>query len=329
MTSVVSDIKTLQILRTDQKQSNRRPTKISEAKKRARTSITFEARDKQTCKKAQENDHDNDLNKAIRFRPCIDIHQGRVKQIVGSSLKDCESITSEKPITNFETDVSAIEFAKMYARDEVYGGHAILLSKDEETKRAAFDAVRAFPGGLQIGGGVTADTALEYLENGASHVIVTSYAFHDGKLDEERLEKLLKVVGRKRLVLDLSCRRDPNDRGKYKVVTDRWQKWTDLVVNEETLEKLSKKCDEFLVHGVDVEGKKMGLDLDLVELLGKNCGIPVTYAGGARSIEDLELVKKFGNNRVDVTIGSALDCFGGTLKYTDVIDWHNAQRYKR
>jgi phosphoribosylformimino-5-aminoimidazole carboxamide ribotide isomerase len=249
-----------------------------------------------------------------------------VKQIVGSSLRDEKSVEEETPETNFETDKKSSEYASMYKRDNIYGGHAILLSKDEETKLAAIEATRAFPGGLQIGGGVTPETATEYLENGASHVIVTSYVFHDGKLDEMRLEKLLKTVGKKRLVLDLSCRRDKEDGNKYKVVTDRWQKWTDLVVDEETLEKLSEKCDEFLVHGVDVEGKKMGLDLDLVELLGKYCSIPVTYAGGARSIEDLELVKSYGRNRVDVTIGSALDCFGGSLKYADVINWHNEQR---
>ena len=277
--------------------------------------------EEEEAKKVEENDDD-----VVSFRPCIDIHRGCVKQIVGSSLRDEKSVEEETPKTNFETDVKSSEFAKMYQRDQIFGGHAILLSKDEETKRAAIEATRAFPGGLQIGGGVTPETAVEYLDNDASHVIVTSYVFHDGKLDEERLEKLLNVVGKKRLVLDLSCRRDANDGNKYKVVTDRWQKWTDLVVDKETLERLSEKCDEFLVHGVDVEGKKMGLDLDLVELLGKYCTIPVTYAGGARSIEDLELVKSYGQNRVDVTIGSALDCFGGNLKYKDVIDWHNKQR---
>ena len=277
---------------------------------------------------SSDNDDDNKEKGegVVSFRPCIDIHRGRVKQIVGSSLRDEKSVEEETPETNFETDKKSSEYASMYKRDNIYGGHAILLSKDEETKLAAIEATRAFPGGLQIGGGVTPETATEYLENGASHVIVTSYVFHDGKLDEMRLEKLLKTVGKKRLVLDLSCRRDKEDGNKYKVVTDRWQKWTDLVVDEETLEKLSKKCDEFLVHGVDVEGKKMGLDLDLVELLGKYCSIPVTYAGGARSIEDLELVKSYGRNRVDVTIGSALDCFGGSLKYADVINWHNEQR---
>jgi phosphoribosylformimino-5-aminoimidazole carboxamide ribotide isomerase len=192
-----------------------------------------------------------------------------VKQIVGSSLRDEKSVDEEKPETNFETDVKSSEFAEMYKRDNIYGGHAILLSKDLETKEAALEATRAFPGGLQIGGGVTAETALEYLENGASHVIVTSYVFHDGKLDEERLEKLIRIIGKKRLVLDLSCRRDEKDGNKYKVVTDRWQKWTDVCVDEKTLERLSEKCDEFLVHGVDVEGKKTGFGFRFSGVVGE------------------------------------------------------------
>lgn len=282
--------------------------------------------------------------RAVRFRPCIDIHDGKVKQIVGSTLRDksdddnfnnnnnnfassSSSFSSLEVTTNFETEKSTASYAEMYKRDDVKGGHAILLTpKDEKTKEVAKEALRAFPGGLQIGGGVTEDTAEGWIEEGASHVIVTSFCFFDGKMDEGRLQALLDRVGRKRLVLDLSCRRE--EEGKYKVVTDRWQKWTDLVVDGKTLKDLSGKCDEFLVHGVDVEGKKMGLDLELVELLGKYCEIPVTYAGGARSIEDLELVKTHGNGRVDVTIGSALDCFGGSLKYSDVIDWHNKEQQK-
>ena len=277
----------------------------------------------QSDDKSESNDTNN--NNIVSFRPCIDIHLGKVKQIVGSSLRDEKSVDEEKPETNFETDVKSSEFAEMYKRDNIYGGHAILLSKDLETKEAALEATRAFPGGLQIGGGVTAETALEYLENGASHVIVTSYVFHDGKLDEERLEKLIRVIGKKRLVLDLSCRRDEKDGNKYKVVTDRWQKWTDVCVDE-NFRTFKREVRRVSRPRRGRGREKMGLDLDLVELLGKYCQIPVTYAGGARSIEDLELVKTYGQNRVDVTIGSALDCFGGSLKYADVIDWHNKQR---
>ena len=263
--------------------------------------------------------------RAVRFRPCIDIHNGKVKQIVGSTLKDSGDVSAETPATNFETETPSSAYAEMYKRDGIYGGHAILLSKDDATMRAAQEATRAFPGGLQIGGGVNPTNAGLLLDAGASHVIVTSYVFRDGALNEQALREMVDAVGAKRLVLDLSCRRDAND-GKYKVVTDRWQKWTDLAVDGATMERLAKCCDEFLVHGVDVEGMKLGIDLDLVELLGQFCPIPVTYAGGARSLEDLDLVKVAGRGMVDITVGSALDCFGGALKYDDVVAWHNEQK---
>ena len=265
--------------------------------------------------------------RAVRFRPCIDIHDGKVKQIVGSTLKDARpgDAGSETPATNFETETPSSAFAEMYKGDGIYGGHAILLSKDEATLRAAKEAVRAFPGGLQVGGGVNPTNASELLDAGASHVIVTSYVFRDGALNEDALSEMIRAVGADKLVLDLSCRLDDAD-GRYKVVTDRWQKWTDLAVDGSTMERLAKCCDEFLVHGVDVEGMKLGIDLKLVELLGEFCPIPVTYAGGARSLDDLELVKAAGRGMVDITVGSALDCFGGALKYDDVVAWHNQQK---
>ncbi len=263
--------------------------------------------------------------RAVRFRPCIDIHQGRVKQIVGGTLKDSDDgdAASETPETNFETETSSAEFAKMYQRDGIFGGHVIMLSRDDATLQAAIDAVSAFPGGLQVGGGVTAETAIPLLDAGASHVIVTSYVFRDGQVDEERLDKLVKTVGKERLVLDLSCRKKGDE---YFVVTDRWQKWTDVKVDESGMEKLAASCDEFLVHGVDVEGMKLGIDAELVNRLGKYSPIDVTYAGGARSIEDLELVRGAGDARVDITVGSALDCFGGALAYDKVVKWHDAQK---
>ena len=263
--------------------------------------------------------------RAVQFRPCIDIHQGRVKQIVGGTLKDAADgdAASETPETNFETETSSAEFAKMYQRDGIYGGHVIMLSRDDATLQAAKQAVGAFPGGLQVGGGVTADTAMPLLDAGASHVIVTSYVFRDGAVDQERLAAMVKAVGRKRLVLDLSCRRKGDD---YFVVTDRWQKWTDLKVDAATMAALSDSCDEFLVHGVDVEGMKLGIDEELVRLLGEHSPIPVTYAGGARSLDDLVLVRGAGKGQVDVTVGSALDCFGGALAYDEVVAWHNAQK---
>ena len=227
--------------------------------------------------------------RAVRFRPCIDIHQGRVKQIVGGTLKDSEDgdASSETPETNFETETSSAEFAEMYRRDGIRGGHVIMLSRDDATTEAAMRAVSAFPGGLQVGGGVTAETAAPLLDAGASHVIVTSYVFRDGAVDRDRLRKLVDAVGKDRVVLDLSCRKRGDD---YFVVTDRWQKWTDLKVDAATMADLAAACDEFLVHGVDVEGMKLGIDEELVRRLGEHSPIPVTYAGGARSIADLELV---------------------------------------
>jgi phosphoribosylformimino-5-aminoimidazole carboxamide ribotide isomerase len=261
----------------------------------------------------------------VQFRPCIDIHQGRVKQIVGGTLKDSEDgeASSETPETNFETETSSAEFAEMYRRDGIRGGHVIMLSRDDATTEAAMRAVSAFPGGLQVGGGVTAETAAPLLDAGASHVIVTSYVFRDGAVDRDRLRKLVDAVGKDRVVLDLSCRKRGDD---YFVVTDRWQKWTDLKVDAATMADLAAACDEFLVHGVDVEGMKLGIDEELVRRLGEHSPIPVTYAGGARSIADLELVRRAGNAMVDVTVGSALDCFGGALPYDDVVAWHNEQK---
>jgi phosphoribosylformimino-5-aminoimidazole carboxamide ribotide isomerase len=198
-----------------------------------------------------------------------------------------------------------------------------MLSRDDATTEAAMRAVSAFPGGLQVGGGVTAETAAPLLDAGASHVIVTSYVFRDGAVDRDRLRKLVDAVGKDRVVLDLSCRKRGDD---YFVVTDRWQKWTDLKVDAATMADLAAACDEFLVHGVDVEGMKLGIDEELVRRLGEHSPIPVTYAGGARSIADLELVRRAGNAMVDVTVGSALDCFGGALPYDDVVAWHNEQK---
>lgn len=256
---------------------------------------------------------------ACRFRPCIDLHQGKVKQIVGSSLSDDPS---KGPITNFEAEGSSADFAAMYAKDRLLGGHVIKLGPDNE--EAALAALRAYPGGLQIGGGVTPANALSYLEAGASHVILTSYVFSEGRLDAARLAEVVKVVGRERLVLDLSCRRrEPG--GPFFVVTDRWQKFTDLEVSEATLRELSAHCVEFLVHAVDVEGKQSGIEEDLVKALGQWSPIPVTYAGGARNLEDCALIDKLGGGKVDVTIGSALDIFGGAFPYQGVVEWDAAQ----
>ncbi|XP_057967897.1 1-(5-phosphoribosyl)-5-[(5-phosphoribosylamino)methylideneamino] imidazole-4-carboxamide isomerase, chloroplastic isoform X2 [Malania oleifera] len=258
---------------------------------------------------------------AVRFRPCIDIHKGKVKQIVGSTLRDLRDCGSAL-ITNFESDKSAAEFANLYKEDGLVGGHVIMLGADPLSTSVAIEALHAYPGGLQVGGGINLENALSYIEEGASHVIVTSYVFNNGQMDLERLKDIVHLVGKQRLVLDLSCRKK---EGKYAIVTDRWQKFSDVYLDEKILEFLAIYADEFLIHGVDVEGKKLGIDEELVALLGRHSSIPVTYAGGVTVMADLERIKVAGNGRVDVTIGSALDIFGGNLAYKDIVAWHAQQ----
>ncbi len=253
----------------------------------------------------------------MRFRPCIDLRQGRVVQIVGGSLRDGEA---QGTVTHFTTEQSSATYARMYQADSLPGGHVIALGPGNQ--QAALTALRAFPGGMQMGGGVTPDNAKDYLDAGACHVIVTSYAFRDGQVDSERLDRLVTAVGKNRLVLDLSCRKRGED---FWVVTDRWQHFTEVRITQETLLWLAAYCDEFLVHGVDVEGKRMGVEAALVEMLSAWSPLPVTYAGGASSLADLDQVKALGKGRVDLTIGSALDIFGGNVRYRDVVAWQRRQ----
>lgn len=259
----------------------------------------------------------------MEFRPCIDIHNGKVKQIVGSSLRDLGNEARE----NFVAEQDAAFFAKLYQRQNIRGGHIILLNaKDSEyyeaTRQQALLALAAYPQGLQVGGGITADNAAEFLDAGASAVIVTSYVFRDGRIDYENLRKLFAVTGREHLVLDLSCRfrSDGADSGYY-IVTDRWQKFTEEKVTEELLEELSAYCSEFLIHAVDVEGKSQGIEKPLVSLLGEWGKIPITYAGGIHSFEDLKAIAQLGKGRLNATIGSALDLFGGSMPYEQVIQY--------
>jgi phosphoribosylformimino-5-aminoimidazole carboxamide ribotide isomerase len=252
------------------------------------------------------------------FRPCIDLHDGKVKQIVGGSLSDDPSTLR----TNFVSERPSRWYAELYQRDGLRGGHVIMLGKGNEA--AAREALAAYPGGLQIGGGINLDNARDYLNAGASHVIVTSWVFRDGLLDWDRLHQLVAAIGKKRLVLDLSCRRKDGD---YFVVTDRWQKFTEMTVTQETLQRLSEQCDEFLIHAADVEGLCRGVDMELVEKLGRWSPIPTTYAGGARELRDLAEVTRVGLGRIDLTIGSALDIFGGKgVRYAEAVAFNQQAR---
>lgn len=254
----------------------------------------------------------------MKFRPCIDLHDGKVKQIVGSTLTDSAKGLS----TNFSSDKSASFYAAMYRDDDLTGGHVIKLGPGCD--QAAVEALRSYPGGLQIGGGITADNAEFWLGQGASHVIVTSYVFQAGRLLEDRLQDLASRVGRARLVLDLSCRK----RGDaYYIVTDRWQKFTELMISPATLSYFAEFCTEFLIHAVDVEGKCAGIAEDLVADLGDWAPIPTTYAGGVKNMEDLIKVRELGQGRLDVTIGSALDIFGGKgITYREAVHFNSRQQ---
>ena len=252
----------------------------------------------------------------MKFRPCIDIHNGKVKQIVGGSLKD----EGDQAQENFVSAQDAAWYAKRYQKDGIRGGHIILLNPEsseyyEANVAQALKALGAYPGGLQIGGGNHAENAQKFLDAGASHVLVTSYVFKDGQIHFDRLKDLSEKIGKEHLVLDVSCRKKDD---AYYVVTDRWQKFTSVKMNMDTLHMLAPYCDEFLIHAVDVEGKASGIEKPLAELLGQFTERPVTYAGGVGSFDDLRQLKELGNDRVNVTIGSALDLFGGPIPYETV-----------
>lgn len=260
----------------------------------------------------------------MQFRPCIDIHNGKVKQIVGGSLLDVGNQAEE----NFVATQDAAFYARLYKESNIKGGHIILLNKAgtpfyEEDIAQAKGALLEYPKGLQIGGGITAENAKEFLDMGASHVIVTSYVFRDGVVDYDRLDALNQAVGRQHIVLDLSCRKKD---GAYYIVTDRWQKFTKEMVCEETILKLQDYADEFLIHAVDVEGKANGVEEDLVKMLSEYATIPITYAGGVGSYEDIEVIRRLGKGKLDITIGSALDLFGGHLEYDRVITMMDKQK---
>ena len=254
----------------------------------------------------------------MKFRPCIDLHNGKVKQIVGSTLSD-EQPGSLK--TNFTSDFSSSHYAQMYRRDSLYGGHVIMLGPGNED--AAREAFQEFPQGLQAGGGITSENAAYWLDQGAAAVIVTSYVFNKGVIHEERLKEMLSLVGRDKLVLDLSCRKRDD---AYYVVTDRWQEFTSSIISSETLEYFSQYCFEFLIHAADVEGKCQGIAEDLIQDLAEWSPIPTTYAGGIRDMNDLLRIKELGKGRLAATVGSSLDIFGGSgMKYTDAVAFHQQE----
>jgi phosphoribosylformimino-5-aminoimidazole carboxamide ribotide isomerase len=248
------------------------------------------------------------------FRPCIDLHEGKVKQIVGGTLND------EGAKTNFVSQYDAEYYAKLYHQYGLKGGHVIALGPNNDDQ--VYKALGAWPGGLQFGGGVKPENAAKYLQAGASHVIVTSYLFDGGEFSWDKLEAIKAEVGKEHLVLDLSCRRTDNG---WHIATNRWQTVTETAVDEKTLTELASHCSEFLIHAADVEGLQAGIDQDLVIYLGQHCTIPVTYAGGARTLDDLKLVDHLSGGRVDLTIGSALNIFGGSgVTLEDCIEWNAA-----
>ena len=255
----------------------------------------------------------------MQFRPCIDIHNGAVKQIVGGSLTDIGNQAKE----NFVSKYDAAFYAGLYRKYDLKGGHIILLNNKqseffEATKAQAMEALKNYPGGLMIGGGIDADNAAKYINAGASHVIVTSYVFKDGEVNISNLKKLVNAVGKEHVVVDLSCRKI---EGEYRIMTDRWQKASNVILNHETLNYFKDYCDEFLIHAVDVEGKSQGIEAELVQLLGDWGQIPMTYAGGVHDFYDLELLRGLGRGKIDVTIGSALDLFGGSMEFEKVLDY--------
>jgi phosphoribosylformimino-5-aminoimidazole carboxamide ribotide isomerase len=253
----------------------------------------------------------------MRFRPVIDLHEGKVKQIVGDTLGvPGRSGAPGAPVEHFVSARGADWYARLYREKGLPGGHVIQLGPGNREQAKA--ALAAWPGGLQVGGGVDASNAKEWIDAGASHVIVTSHIIHDGAINPERIAGLVRAVGRERLVIDLSCRKRD---GRYWLASDGWRTTTGIRVDEALLDSLAGECAEFLVHAVDAEGRQAGADETLLALLGDWAEIPVTYAGGIATIADLEAARRLGNGAVDVSVGSALDLFGGPLPFEKVLDW--------
>jgi len=175
---------------------------------------------------------------------------------------------------------------------------------------------------MQIGGGITLENATEWMNAGASHLIVTSWLFSpEGKFLPERLSQLTSEIGKENLVIDLSCRRTKQG---WTVAMNRWQTLTDLNITTENLNHIADHCDELLVHAADVEGLCKGIDQELVQMLGQWAKIPITYAGGAATMADIQLTQESSAGNVDITVGSALDIFGGSgMTIDELIQWNS------
>ncbi|WVR05060.1 phosphoribosylformimino-5-aminoimidazole carboxamide ribotide isomerase [Kwoniella sp. DSM 27419] len=250
-----------------------------------------------------------------QFRPCIDLHQGVVKQIVGGTL-DLTAADGQGPKENFVASKPPSYYAELYRANQLTGGHIIKLGpKNDE---AAIEALEAWPGGMQVGGSITEANAQEWLDKGASKVIITSYLFPEGRFDEGRLSRLSEAVGRDRLVVDISCRK--REAG-WIVAMNGWKTLTDMHVTQESIKLIEKYCSELLIHAADVEGLCQGIDEELVSRLGEWVSVETTYAGGARDISDLALVDRLSNGKVDLTFGSSLDIFGGNgVRFDELVE---------
>ena len=261
-----------------------------------------------------------------RFRPCIDLHAGQVKQIVGGTLS---AATPAKLLTNHVSEHKPAHFAQLYRQHDLIGAHVIMLGRGEDNTNAAREALAAWPGAMQVGGGIDETNAGEWIAAGADKIIVTSALFPEAKFSQIKLDAILAALGGRteKLVVDLSCRRQQTDDGpKWVVATNKWQTLADTEVNAGSIHQLESYCSEFLIHAADVEGLQRGIDEELVTRLGRWCSIPVTYAGGGRALEDLDRVRDLSGGKVDLTIGSALDIFGGSaVRFDDCVAWNKKQ----
>lgn len=266
-----------------------------------------------------------------KYVGCIDIHAGKVKQIVGGTLvkDDTNEADSQSVATNFVSEKPSSFYAQLYKDNDVKGCHVIKLGSLEENNIAAKEALQAWPGHLQVGGGINDTNAKEWIDNGASKVIVTSWLFPNGEFDLERLKKISSIVGKEHLVFDLSCRRQintDNNELSWVVAMNKWQTLTKTILSKEYFDLVSEYCSEFLVHAADVEGLCNGIDEELVKKLAEWSDLPIVYAGGAKDVSDLALVDKLSNGKVDLTYGSALDIFGGRLvKFEECCAWNKSQ----